>query len=287
MTIGSGQQVTAADYTQMQLAMANQLGNYYYQGYVYRLESSGRAFGSKSLQTLADFINKSRRHQTGLDFTAAELPVPKSGAPVRASDLQVFQTRINQVLATPWVAASQNMTLNSSAAVVTRASTWGGGSSSITVEVEASWMSNLAMTAFFNTGGELRWNLSHSSVATTQDSSWNTLLSQVGTVLIYGGSSVVTGNPYKFPRSSLSSTYTTIRTVNSGTTAYTYNSVTISAKLNASNTGIVVRVILTDAHTNAFYDTVQSGTRITFSHLTSTVVMTDISPPSYTTITSF
>jgi hypothetical protein len=182
------------------------------------------------------------------------------------------------------------MTLTGSALTITRGAAWGDNStfSTIGAEALADFGSNAAMNAFFNTGGEIRWSLAHPSAATAQDTSWLNLLNSLGPFNIHGGSSKAqSATVVYYPLNSLTTTYQTIFTATSASTSYTSNTVTINAKLNAASTGVVIQVLLTDAHANAFYDSVAAGTRITFSHLKSTVVLTGITTPTFTTITNF
>ena len=289
MTIGSGNSISAFDYNAIQGAVSNLLGaNWYWQTPTTAQTASGRSFKSSDLVALRNDINKCRRHQTGSDFTPTELPPLVAGQPIRGADLAKYQSCANTINAAPLTAAAQNMTLTS-ALTVTRASTWGSNAGpTIGAEVQADFGSNNSMKAFFNTGGEIRCALSHPSTATSQDTAWANLLSTLAPITIRGGTAnSSSATSILFGYGNLTTTYQTIFTATASATSYTANNVKINAKLNAGNTGIVVQVLLNDAHSNAFYDVVQGGTKATFSHLKSTVVMTGITTPTMTTITNF
>ena len=179
----------------------------------------------------------------------------------------------------------------------TRASTWGGGTGSITCEFQITFSSEDHARYFFNTGGELRVSLNHPSTATARDISWNTILSGLN-VAFRANTSARIGGSYGTAVGigyyQLTTTYQTILNgTNSGTGAYTVNDFVVQARATsiagvngAKGSVIQIRVILTDEQTNAFQDIVQSGTSATLQQLRATSVF-PVATPSASVVTAF
>jgi hypothetical protein len=193
--------------------------------------------------------------------------------------------------------ASLSATLN--ALTVTRASSWGDAGNGIIAEVTATFPSEDAARYFFNSGGALTMVLSHPSVASTQDSNWNTILSALGTISLAARSSARSGSLGTVQAArgfyNLTGAYQNIFDgTNIGTGAYAANDVMIDALVqnvvgaNGGNGTVVkFRIALTDAHTNAFSDLVQSGTKAAFGFNKATVALTGISSPTFATTINF
>ena len=142
---------------------------------------------------------------------------------------------------------------------------------------------------FFNSGGQMRVDLSHPA-GTAQDNDWSTSLgTRLGQVRMTYTATTSTGT------SALSSALgfydltgayqTIIDGTDIGTGAYTTNDVLIEAKVlsvvgtNGGNgTTVRVRITLTDQHINAFADSVSGGTLASFSVLKATFLSGIITP---------
>lgn len=192
-----------------------------------------------------------------------------------------------------------SMTLTSNAHTVTRASTWGsGGSETINCTVDITWGSEDAARYFFNSGGEVRLVLSHSSTSGSQNQNWNTILSTgVGTITFSAHATARSGSSgsgsaigyYELTGSN----QTIYNGTNIGTGAYSANDVTVQAQRlsytgtnGANGTGIRIVVSLVDQHSGTS-DTVASGTALNISHYRATTYLTGISAPSYSTVDGF
>jgi hypothetical protein len=192
-----------------------------------------------------------------------------------------------------------NMALTVGAASSTRGSTWGSSTSGITCEFSVTFADENAARYFFNTGGELRIALEHTSTLISQDSNWNAVLNNLNaafrantTVRLTGS----TGTAQSIGYYQLTTSYQTIYDgINTGTGAYSANDYLIEAKAlsitgsnGAKGSVVYFRVTLTDEHTNAFSDSVDSGTKATLSHLRANAVLSSLpAAPSCAVVTAF
>jgi len=171
----------------------------------------------------------------------------------------------------------------------TRTSSWGSGTGSIDCQFNYDFGSEDDARYFFNSGGEIRIDLSHPT-GSSQDNNWNTAL---GTALgqVRMGYTATTSTGTSALSSSVGfydltdSFQTILDGTNIGTGAYSANDVLIEARrLNFSGVnggngdGVRVRITLTDQHTNAFSDTVSSGTAASFTVLKATFLSGIITP---------
>ena len=196
------------------------------------------------------------------------------------------------------IASPGNMSVTSNSLTNTRATTWGSGSAAIVGEVLGGFTTEDIARYFFNSGGTMNIVLAHPSVASTQDTNWNTILAALGTISF--GAKATTrsgsgGTPIALGYYNLTAAYQTIfNGTNIGTGAYTSNSVLIEAKylnfvgLNGANGRTVqFRITLTDGHTNAFSDLVQSGTNAVFGFKKAATIVTGIASPIFGSVTNF
>lgn len=171
----------------------------------------------------------------------------------------------------------------------TRGSSWGGGTGSINCIFDYGFGSEDAARYFFNSGGQLRINMSHPG-GSPQDNDWSTSLgTRLGQVRMTHTATTSTGT------SALSSSVgfydltgsnqTIINGANIGGGAYTSNDVLIQAQrlsfvgTNGGNgAGVRVTITLTDQHTNPFFDTVSAGTNASFSVLKATFLSGIVTP---------
>jgi len=189
-----------------------------------------------------------------------------------------------------------SMTLTSNALTITRASTWGAGSAGITAIATATFASEDAARYFFNSGGEIRFIVSHPT-GSTQDNNWNTALAAVGTIAFKANAtsrSGTSGTPAAVGYYQLTTSNQTILSGNIGTSAYTANTISVSARAasitginGAKGTQIIFTIALNDGHTNSFSDVAKAGTAIVFSHLKATAVLTGITAPTFAITTNW
>jgi hypothetical protein len=134
--------------------------------------------------------------------------------------------------------------------------------------------------------------LAHPTTSTTQDSAWNSFLSAFGTFTFggagcskAGGNGTITSVGY--------SSYTAggtavMNAVAMTTSSYTANYVTVTLKKITN--GMSITVLLEDNHTNAYYDSVASGTNAAFGWTRATDtgnLPSGLVAPTYTTTTNF
>lgn len=195
-----------------------------------------------------------------------------------------------------------SMTLTANALTVTRGSVWGTqgtfGTPSITCTVDVTWATEDAARFFFNSGGEIRFVLAHPTTNTTQNSNWNSVLSNLGTFAFKAHSTTRSGSggtPAAIGYYELTSAaQRAFDGTNIGTGAYTANDVYVDvlyqnyAGVNGAK-GRTVRFIITlqDQHTNSYSDQVASGTNAVFSHLKATAVLAGIATPTFTATVGF
>ena len=177
----------------------------------------------------------------------------------------------------------------------TRGSVW---STSIDCEATFAFGSEDSARYFFNSGGEIRLDLSHPG-GNQQDSDWNALLgTRVGQVRFGYTATSSTGT------SGLSSTIgyydltDAYQLIINGTNIggglyYTANDCLIYAHrvsfagVNGGNgTGVKVRILLQDQHTNPNFDQVSAGTKVDFRVLKATF-LSGIVTPTVTVNNSF
>lgn len=189
-----------------------------------------------------------------------------------------------------------SMTLTSNALTITRAATWGGSSGGITAVATVSFASEDAARYFFNSGGEVRFAVSHPT-GSTQDNNWNTALSSVGTIAFKAHSTTRTGTggtPASVGYYELTTTDQIILSGAIGSGAYSTNSISVSARAasisganGAKGSQLIFTITLTDSHTNTFSDICSSGTAVVFAHLKATAVLSGIASPTFATTTNW
>ena len=170
-----------------------------------------------------------------------------------------------------------NMTLTSSVATNTRATTWGLSGGSITGTFTVTFASADAARYFFNTGGEIRIALAHPNTSTTRDADWNTVLSGLVVAVRANASARLTGSYgtaqavgyYQLTGSNqaiLSDTvFPSPYTTNS---FYVYASVSGAASNGGPGNVITFTITLNDTYYTAQDTTgVHAGTNAVLSHL--------------------
>lgn len=187
-----------------------------------------------------------------------------------------------------------SMSLYSSLQTVTRSTSW---NAAITCEVQADFASEDAARYFFNTGGEIRIALAQPT-GTVQDNAWNTALAGIGSISFKANTTTRGGTAGAAQAVGYYQLTTSNQLIFNGTDigsgAYSTNDVLVYARaqtitgLNGAK-GYQIRFVITlqDQHTNAYFDTVAAGTNAVFSVLKSTAVMTGITTPTFSVVTTF
>jgi hypothetical protein len=217
-----------------------------------------------------------------------------AGAPIKAEASSTtsydFATLISNVDANRFNTNSgASMTLTANSLVSTRTGNWGAGNSGITTIVTVTFDSEDSARFFFNTGGELRFLISHPSGG-AQDTDWNTALLGVGTISFKANSTTRSGSrgsPANIGYYQLTTSDQSIVSGLIGSGAYSANTINVSAKA-ASITGlngakgkqIIFTVTLFDSHSNAYADVCSSGTSLACSHLRSSSIF-NVSAATY------
>lgn len=183
-----------------------------------------------------------------------------------------------------------SMSISSSVGTFTRGTAWGSGNTGITCQVKAMFASEDEARYFFNTGGEIRFIVSH-PIGSVQDNNWNSVLANVGTIAFKAHSTTRSGTSAT-PNTSLG--YYELTTSDQiilsgiiGTGAYSSNSIlvkvradTITGANGAKGSQIIFTISLTDAHNTGFTDSCSSGTAVAFSLLKASVYIPGITSPS-------
>ncbi|AVH85345.1 hypothetical protein RsoM2USA_417 [Ralstonia phage RsoM2USA] len=126
----------------------------------------------------------------------------------------------------------------------TRTTAWGGGAAGIIHDIVFVFSTAAHMQAFFNAGGKFSFTASRTGgSATTQNTSWTTLLSTMGTYSF-------TRNEFYNATSTLANTAQWV-----STSAYSANTITAACSVPASNQ-FRVQMSYYDGHTNSFSDSV-------------------------------
>lgn len=192
-----------------------------------------------------------------------------------------------------------SMTLTANALTISRASTWRWRSAGITCTANATFASEDAARYFFNSGGEIRFALSHPT-GSTQDNNWNAALAAVGTVAFKAHSTTrsgTAGTPAAIGYYELTTSAQTILSgaIGSGaySGAYSTNSITVTAaatSITGANgaKGFQIQFVITlsDSHTNA-WTVCAAGTAAVFSHLKATAVLSGIASPTISQVVGF
>ena len=182
-----------------------------------------------------------------------------------------------------------SMTLTPNVLSMVRNGTWGGGAVGISATATATFASEDQARFFFNSGGEIRLAFSHPA-GTSQDNNWNAALAALGTVSFKANATTrsgTVGTQYSKGYYQLTTADQTICAGVIGTSAYSANSIVISARASAitgengaKGAQIVFTITLDDNHTSSFSDICLGGTSVTFSHLKATAALTGIVAPT-------
>lgn len=230
-------------------------------------------------------VNSLRFHQSGVGYTPTDGSPTSGGLIKHLSDFNstLTTTQNNKLLAAT----------NGTDTVATNYDNATGWTTSATRETSITFTSGNAARYFFNAGGKILVSYSLISPGTTKATNWQTLCSQVGT-LIFGSSTLTrSGNSGAAPTINLSTSgYWNLTTSyadwfrqfnNSGAADYNNNYITFSVKSNGvqganGDVGSVVTIktVFTDAAADSFDDTVSGTLRMSVA----------IRPPESTYLTT-
>jgi hypothetical protein len=248
MPVSSGTIITAGFFNAIQTTTANVLGPSGYGAPVTSAQvSSGSIVTAAAWNTLRNDINTCRTIQSGSPFTNTQLPAVSVGQIIYASDVNLYETAANTITANY---AGNSVLVNGSFSDA-RTTTWNG---TIDNEVLIDFGSVAAANTFFTNSGDIRLALSQTVNSTVQDSLWVYNLSNLGTV-IFGNTTTTrsgtTGTPSAIGWNTLTTVYQPIvsafhMTGGSSYTSYAVDNLYIYAKKNASGTGVILKVELTN-----------------------------------------
>jgi hypothetical protein len=187
---GVGTNILALDYNNIQSKIGQVLGvgagNY---GYNQTVLSSQVAVNQKitavQWQNLYNDLIAARTHQTNANETG-NLTYPTTSTQIRESDRAAYQSYVNVIdanrLTTPPSGQSTLETFTNSS----RSSAWNG---TITHTVTLTFADANTARAYFNAGGNIQISSSHTpDVSNLKNNSWQTMLSNMGTVkMTYSG----------------------------------------------------------------------------------------------------
>lgn len=195
-TVSSGQEITAAQYNDLQSRVNNILGSGSYSstnisansGYGQSLASSqvstGTTILASHMDTLLTDINKCRNHQSGADSNSANIAVGDViGADASGTDAQKGYNDYNASIVDIearrfeiWPTQATSGTFNANSV---RTTPWNGV---IKHEVTITFDDFAHRRYFFNAGGEIRFAATLTGASGDKGSDWSTMLSNAGTI---------------------------------------------------------------------------------------------------------
>jgi len=260
--------------------------------------SAGNPIRAQDFLDLRSAISAICSYQGTSQTTLPVASIFTPGANVNTAAHAVLASYASTIDANRLVAAAANMAVTPSALSVSRTAAWGTSTGGITCEVTAAFPSEDAARFFFNSGGSINLVMAHASTASPQDTFWTNVLSALGTIKIGARSTSRSGSggtPAAIGYYNLTAAYQNVLDgTNIAAGAYSANDVLVQAAalsiagVNGGNgTAVKIRVLLTDQHTNSFYDSVRAGTSATFGFTKAASVLTGIATPVFTTNTNF
>jgi hypothetical protein len=279
MTGVVGTKVLATDFNSIQSTIASVMGSASVgstYGYGQNVASTSVATTSKitavNWQHLFSDISNAYAHQTGTAPSASVLPPVSVGSKITAANLNAFASVAATCSTNRLTVALSNLTITAptSATTLTCTSAWGGGQTGITGVASFTWASEAQAAAFFNTGGYITMKLAQPTVATQQDTAWNSFLASFGTFIFSGsGSSKAGGNgamtsiPYSGYTTAGSVVLNQVSMTNSSYSSYA-NADYVTVSVQKITNGLQISVLLEDNFTSQYADSVSSGTNFAF-----------------------
>lgn len=165
-------------------------------------------------------------------------------------------------------------------------SNWNGAK---TFDFNVAFSSTAHMNSWFTAGGEIRISASHSSAATPQATSWQQLCTELGTFRLSVRPTDTTDTNLSVRKmyNDLTGTYANVKLVYADALNYTANYIQVQAY--KTTTAVYVRVVINDAHTNAWSDIVSGTTTCTVSSLklSNAAGSVNITNPTFTSTAVF
>lgn len=256
--------ITAASLNSLRTAVASTLAGKYGQLMLSSNVTQSRVATLYDMQAVLTDLNRVALHQTGANHPVF-VSLTSKGV-IKASDVDTALNDATNYLITYRTYSNTRVGVTGTQATSSSTGTW---SSSLTLTKTVTFASNADMNYFFNAGGQIRIALSHNSTDTSQDSAWQTLLNNIGTIIVgdnwsnrsgvLGTASTITG------ALNVTTAGTDIFTAtNVGTGAYLNSSVTVNLKSNAASpNALIFTITLLDNHTG-ISDSVANATTASF-----------------------
>lgn len=187
---GVGTNILALDYNNIQSKIGQILGvgagNY---GYNQTVLSGQVAVNQKitaiQWQNLYNDLIAARTHQTNANETG-NLTYPTTSTQIKESDRAAYQSYVNVIDANRLTTPPSGQSTLETFATSSRSSAWNG---TITHTVTLTFADANTARAYFNAGGNIQMSASHTpDVSTLKNNSWQTMLTNMGTVkMTYSG----------------------------------------------------------------------------------------------------
>lgn len=217
-------------------------------------------------------------------FTAVNAPNIVYASEYETS-VSTFNTTLNTQHSAPWT-YSAGWDTTTATELTSAISNWDG---SKTFDFNVAFSSTAHMNSWFTAGGEIRISASHSSSATPQATSWQQLCTELGTFRLSVRPTDTTDVNLSVRKlyNDLTGTYANVKLIYADAVNYATNYIQIQAY--KTTTTVYVRVILNDAHTNAWSDIVSGTTTCTVSSLklSNAVGSVNITNPTFTATAVF
>ncbi len=217
-------------------------------------------------------------------FTAVNAPNLIYSSEYEAQ-VSTLNTTLNTQHSAPWT-YSAGWDTTTATELTSAIANWNG---SKTFDFNIAFSSTAHMNSWFTAGGEIRISASHSSAATPQATSWQQLCTELGTFRISVRPTDTTDTNLSVRKlyNDLTGAYTTIKLIYADATNYVTNYIQIQAY--KTTTTVYVRMIINDAHTNAWSDIVSGTTTATVSSLklSNAVGSVNITNPTFTSTAVF
>ena len=250
------------------------------------------------ISTIASYQGTAQTLLPPTSFYASGDPIIAAAPATSSYDIATMISNIDANRLNTNGGASLAATLG--ALTVTRASTWGASNGSITCEVTATFASEDQARFFFNSGGSLIAILSHPNTTTSGNTTWNTILANLGTIAIGAYSTTRSGSggtPSALGYYNLSGSYQVVfNGTTLGSSVYSADSVVISALVagyggvnGANGTQVKIKIVIGNADSSAYSaaDIIALGTNAAFGYKKANVSLTGIASPTYATVTNF
>ncbi len=221
-------------------------------------------------------------------FTSGQSIVPANSGLTHLSNsiASINNSRLNTSIG--------STTLFSNVLTMTRSTTWSGD---ITGSINVTFSSDNAARFFFNSGGQIRFLLSHPNGSTPQNTSWLSTLSNIG-IISFSAHNTARAGTLGVPSAigyyeSLSSDLLILNGENLGNAGYTTNDTFVYVRNNGTSVNgskgftLTFTFTLQDQHTNAWSDLVASGTNVTVSVLKATTYLTSIETPTVSILSNW